>query len=208
MTSIQWVGLGGIAGGLFIAHFVDVFAGWWKRFRQGGDRVISPHFSPKGGCQDVIVSELNKARREILVQAYSFTCKNIAEALINAVKRGVKVCVLLDRSNEAETHTELGDIRDHGIEIHIDACHAIAHNKVMLIDRKTILTGSFNFTNQAEHENAENLLVLRNHPELAEAYRTNFNHHKDHCHAPGELPKPHIHTRTASSSSTTHRKAA
>jgi len=205
MREPYWIALDGIAGGLFVAHLIDVCAAKWRRFWQGGDRIISPHFSPRGGCQDVIVAELNKARREILMQAYSFTCKNIAEALIKAVKRGVKVCVLLDRSNEAETHTELGDISGHGIDIRIDACHAIAHNKVMLIDGKTILTGSFNFTNQAEHENAENLLVLRNHPDIAAMYRKNFDAHKAHCHNPGELPKPHIHTRT---SGTAHRKAA
>ena len=204
MNYVHWVGLAGVGGGLFIAHFVDVVVAWWKRYRQGEDRIIAPHFSPKGGCRDVIVGEIDKARREVLMQAYSFTCKNIAEALVRAAGRGVTVCVLLDRSNEAETHTELGDIRGHGIEVLIDGCHAIAHNKVMLIDRKTVITGSFNFTNQAEHENAENLLVLRNHPEIAEAYRTNFHVHKGHCHAPGELPVPHVPPRSVS----IHRRAA
>ena len=202
MTGEQWIGLGGVAGGLFLAHLVDVIAGWWKAYWQG-ERAVSPHFSPRGGCRDVIVSELDKAGSEILVQAYSFTCKVIAQSLIAAGKRGVRVCVLLDRSNEAETHTELGDLREHGIEILVDACHAIAHNKVMLIDGRTVLTGSFNFTNQAEHENAENLLVLRNHREIAEAYRTNFHAHKGHCHSPGQLPVPQPHGRGAS-----HRMAA
>ncbi|HEV3145112.1 MAG TPA: phospholipase D-like domain-containing protein, partial [Gemmataceae bacterium] len=68
--------------------------------------------------------------------------------------------------------------------------HAIAHNKVMIIDRRTLLTGSFNFTRQAEHENAENLLVLRGHWELIDAYRKNFLAHQEHCQAPGTAKAP------------------
>jgi phosphatidylserine/phosphatidylglycerophosphate/cardiolipin synthase-like enzyme len=53
-----------------------------------------------------------------------------------------------------------------------------------VIDGHTVLTGSFNFTNQAEHENAENLLILRHYADLAAAYRANFAAHKEHARAP------------------------
>lgn len=185
-----WFALSGLAGGLLLAHLLDVLVGAVGRWVRG-ERIILTHFSPKGGCTAAVVNELAAARHEVLVQAYSFTCKDIAAALVAAVGRGVKVAVLLDRSNETETHTELGDLTGHGIDLLIDACHAIAHNKVMVIDGRTVLTGSFNFTNQAEHENAENLLVLRNHPELAAAYRRNFHAHHAHCQRPGQ-PAPHL----------------
>ncbi|HLW68498.1 MAG TPA: phospholipase D family protein [Gemmataceae bacterium] len=151
---------------------------------------IHASFSPKGGCTEIIVNELRKARREILVQAYSFTCPDIAKALIDAKKRGVKVTILLDRSNEKETHSELAILAEHDLWPLIDAHHAIAHNKIMIIDRRTLLTGSFNFTRQAEHENAENLLVLRGHWELIEEYRKNFLAHQEHCQAPGTAKVP------------------
>jgi phosphatidylserine/phosphatidylglycerophosphate/cardiolipin synthase-like enzyme len=141
--------------------------------------------SPKGGCTEAVVAELNRARREILVQAYSFTSQPIAEALIAAKGRGVNVEILLDKSNEAETHTELGHLLEKGMMPHIDAHHAIAHNKIMLVDRKVIITGSFNFTNQAEHENAENLLILRGNRELVNSYYESFMAHKAHSLAPG-----------------------
>ncbi len=51
----------------------------------------------------------------------------------------------------------------------------------MIIDKRTVITGSFNFTNQAEHENAENLLVIKGHSELPGHYRDNFFKHKAHC---------------------------
>jgi phosphatidylserine/phosphatidylglycerophosphate/cardiolipin synthase-like enzyme len=148
------------------------------------------HFSPKGGCTDVIVSEIGRARHEVLVLAYSFTSKPIAQALVDAKKRGVHVEIVLDHSNENEVHTDLQFFLDEGLTPLIDPHHAIAHNKIMVIDKHTVITGSFNFTNQAEHENAENLLVLKHYADLAAAYRTNFTAHKEHARAPEIKAKP------------------
>jgi phosphatidylserine/phosphatidylglycerophosphate/cardiolipin synthase-like enzyme len=141
-------------------------------------------FSPRGGCTDVVVREVGRARREVLVQAYSFTSQPIGEALVAAKGRGVVVAVLLDKSNEAEEHTLLPWLVEQGMAPLIDAHHAIAHNKVMVIDGHTVLTGSFNFTHQAEDQNAENLLVLRGHPDLARGYREQFEAHREHCRKP------------------------
>lgn len=183
----SWFVLGGAAGGLLLAHLVDVLVAGWRRY-WWGETAITPHFSPKGGCTQAVVARLASAQSEILMQAYSFTCKEIAAALVAAAARGVAVVVLLDKSNEKETHTELGDLTGRGIEVLIDSCHAIAHNKVIVVDGRTVLTGSFNFTNQAEHENAENLLILDHHHDLAARYRANFHAHRDHCQKPGEAP--------------------
>jgi phosphatidylserine/phosphatidylglycerophosphate/cardiolipin synthase-like enzyme len=150
----------------------------------------SVHFSPKGGCTDAVVSEIQRARHEVLVLGYSFTSQPIAQALVDAKKRGVSVQIVLDHSNETEAHTDLSFFIDEGLAPLIDAHHAIAHNKVMVIDRRTVLTGSFNFTNQAEHENAENMLVLRHYSDLASAYRQNFTTHKEHARAPEIKAKP------------------
>ena len=57
------------------------------------------------------------------------------------------------------------------IETQIDDQHAIAHNKMMIIDNATIITGSFNFTKAAEERNAENLLVLKDAPDLVILYK-------------------------------------
>ncbi len=144
---------------------------------------VGAHFSPKGGVTEVVVSELGRARREVLVLAYSFTSQPIAKALVEAKMRGVHVDIILDHSNELEEHSDLHFFMQQGLTPTIDAHHAIAHNKVMIIDGRTILTGSFNFTNQAENENAENLLVLKGHPELVKLYKANFHVHKEHARA-------------------------
>jgi len=185
-----WIAVAGLFGGLCLAHVIDSGLNTLKRWVLG-HQTIRTHFSPKGGCTEAVVAELAAARREVLVQAYSFTSRPIADGLIAAAARGVRVVILLDRSNLTETHTELGDLTAHRMEVWIDACHAIAHNKVMVIDARTVITGSFNFTNQAEHENAENLLILRNHHDLAAEYRASLIAHHGHCHKPGEEPHSH-----------------
>ena len=157
---------------------------------------VSVHFSPKGGCTDAVVRELKAARHEVLVQAYSFSSKAVSQALVDARMRGLKVEVLLDRSNEGEAYSDLPFLAEQGLTPQIDAQHAIAHNKVMIIDGRTVITGSFNFTHQAEAENAENLLVIKGHPDLARAYRTNFETHKAHCQAPGKAA-PAAHRKAA-----------
>jgi hypothetical protein len=146
---------------------------------------VTAHFSPSGGCTDAIVREIKAARREILVLAYGFTSRPIAQALVDAKFRGVHVEVILDHSNEKDPHSDLHFLLEQKIVPLIDAQHAIAHNKVMVIDGKTLLTGSFNFTQHAESHNAENLVIIRSHPELVSAYRHDFNHHKAHSHAAG-----------------------
>ena len=137
------------------------------------------YFSPKGGCTDAIVKEIGKAKSEILVQAYSFTSKEIAKALVDASKRGIHTEIILDKSNKSQKYSAADFTFNMGIPTFIDAEHAIAHNKIMVIDKETVITGSFNFTKAAEEKNAENLLILKS-KELAKVYIDNWNKHKAH----------------------------
>lgn len=138
------------------------------------------YFSPDGGATSAIVQEINKARRHILIQAYGFTSVPIAQALVEAHKRGVKVQAVLDKSNETAQYTGATFLQNAGVPVLIDAKHAIAHNKVMVIDDKTVITGSFNFTKAAEEKNAENLLIMKENPELVRRYTQNFLAHARH----------------------------
>lgn len=104
------------------------------------------YFSPNGGCTEAIVSELEKSKTEVLVQSYTFTSKDIAAALVSAHKRGIKVHVILDKSNLTGDYSSADFLAHSGIQTLIDSEHAIAHNKVMIIDGQTVITGSFNFT--------------------------------------------------------------
>jgi phosphatidylserine/phosphatidylglycerophosphate/cardiolipin synthase-like enzyme len=138
-------------------------------------------FSPGGGCTEAIVAAIAGARESVEVQAYSFTSAPIAKAVADAHKRGVKVRVVLDKSQRTERYTSATFLHNAGVPVWIDAGHAIAHNKIILIDRSIILTGSFNFTKSAEERNAENVLFIQGHPELTRKYAANFEAHLAHA---------------------------
>lgn len=137
------------------------------------------HFSPNGGATENLVNAINAASKSIYVQAYSFTSAPIGLALVNAHNRGVHVEVILDKSDVTGKGTVLPMLRGHGIPTFIDDRHAIAHNKIMIIDQVTVFTGSFNFTNAAEHSNAENSIRLTD-AKIAATYQQNWNAHRGH----------------------------
>jgi phosphatidylserine/phosphatidylglycerophosphate/cardiolipin synthase-like enzyme len=136
-------------------------------------------FTPGGNCTQVIVQAVGEAQRTILAQAYSFTSAPIAKALLDAHKRGVQVQVILDKSQRSEKYSSADFLANQGVPVVIDANHAIAHNKVIVIDGEMVLTGSFNFTKAAQAKNAENLLVIRD-PTLATQYTQNGEVHRQH----------------------------
>src|SRR5579885_2630214 len=130
MTLINWLLA---ATGFTGAMTLTFLARCLRRVFGGAPPTVEVYFSPKGGCTEAVLREINGARHEVLVQAYSFSSKPIAEALVAAKTRGVQVTVLLDRSNEAEPYSDLPLLLEQGLAPLVDASHAIAHNKVMVI---------------------------------------------------------------------------
>ena len=126
-----------------------------------------------------IVKAIDASEREVLVQAYGFTHNSIAQALVRAHERGVKVRVLLDQKSQSSNRYVMGVLSEAQIELRQDGKHAIAHNNVMVIDQTIVITGSFNFTNSSASRNAENFLVLKSE-DLAEQYRLQWKSHWAH----------------------------
>ena len=140
---------------------------------------VDVYFSPKGGATQACVDVIAAAKTSINVQAYSFTSAPIAAALVAAHKRGVKVAVILDKSQKTANYSEADFIAHAGIATLIDSKHAIAHNKIVIVDASVVITGSFNFSKAAESSNAENLLVIRD-IKLAARYLANWRDHALH----------------------------
>ena len=143
---------------------------------------VEAYFSPGGKCTKVIVAEINAAKATIYLQAYSFTSAPIAKALVDAHKRGVKVTALLDQSNRTQKYSSADFLAHAGIETYIDSKHAIAHNKIIIVDGVSVITGSFNFSKAAEDKNAENVVVIRD-SRIAATYEQNWWSHFEHSEA-------------------------
>ncbi|WP_341748306.1 MULTISPECIES: phospholipase D family protein [unclassified Candidatus Tisiphia] len=133
----------------------------WHSFHTETDN-LNVCFTPPSGCGSLIAKEISKAKDSIYVQAFGLTSQNIVDQLIKAKQNGVQIRVLLDRSNLHDRYSKMHELKRAGIDVSIDKVPGIAHNKVMIIDKSKVITGSFNFTNAADNRNAENVLLIEN----------------------------------------------
>ena len=138
---------------------------------------VSTCFTPAQVCVDLIVDILDHAQSEIRLQAYGFSSSPVLSALVSAKRRGVDVAVILDKSDDRASsgRNDSGAefVSRAGIFVFIDYRPAIAHNKVIVVDRHIVVTGSYNFTTAAERRNAENITVLDS-PEVARHFLANW----------------------------------
>ena len=135
------------------------------------------HSTEGADCAALVAAEIAKAKHTLLVQAYNFSEPRIIAAIIAAHDRGVAVTLLVDKLSARQRGEGVSAVRDAGIATYVDRKPRIAHNKVMVIDGETVLTGSLNFSTSAACCNAENLLIVHS-PGLAEAYADNFARRK------------------------------
>ena len=140
-------------------------------------------FSPWDDVEGALVASIRAARRQVLVQAFSFTSRPIARALIEAKARGIDVRVTADAGETARLErNRIAELASAGIPVFIEERYQSAHNKVMVIDADLpsalVITGSYNWTYSARRHNAENVLILRGQGELAGRYRANWERHQ------------------------------
>lgn len=140
-------------------------------------------FSPWDDPEAALIRLIHSARRSVRVQAYLFTSRPLARALLDAHSRGVAVEVLADREQTARgDNSQIPVLATAGIPIYIEVRYAAAHNKILIVDAElpgaAVATGSFNFTYSAQARNAENLLILRGNRRLVHAYLDNWQRHR------------------------------
>lgn len=156
-------------------------AGASQTLRAQGEIEIA--FSPWDDPEAVLLGLVKDARKKVLVQAYAFTSKPFADALVAAHRRGVRVEVLADAEmNRRAKGNAVPRLLAAGVPVAYETQYRSAHNKVVIVDPEgpacNVVTGSYNFTWSAQHRNAENLLVLRGHCPAARAYRDNWLRHR------------------------------
>jgi phospholipase D len=135
---------------------------------------VSVCFVPAEKCVGHIVDAINAAQTNIHVQAYEFSAKGIIDALIAAHARGVDVDVILDYRQYGVSGKGAEEVRKAGIPVWIDHPTDVAHNKLIIIDNKLVIGGSYNYTKQAEERNTENVTFIES-PEVAGWYVANWN---------------------------------
>ncbi len=160
----------GISIGFGYEEFYGI--GTWYSFETPTES-MSVCFTPPSGCGSLIAREVIMAQKNIYVQAYGLTSYSIKGQLIAASRRGVKVRAILDGSNFSGSKSVVDDLRNAGVEVTRDRVSGIAHNKVIIIDERKVITGSFNFTEAADKRNAENVLLIQD-KRIASEYLANW----------------------------------
>ena len=158
----------GIGSGITLYKEIEQNNVSWRSFHTETD-TLNVCFTPPSGCGSLIANEIARAKESIYIQAFGLTSQQIVDQLILAKNKGVKIRVLLDRSNLHDKYSKMPELKRAGIDVSIDKVSGIAHNKIMIIDRSKVITGSYNFTNAADKRNAENVLLINN-SEIAETY--------------------------------------
>ena len=140
-----------------------------------GGAPVEVYFSPDDGVSERIEEEIQTAQNSINVLAYSFTSDPLAEAMLQKHDEGVAVRIVFDQSQvETNTGGEYENLRRAGLDIKMDGINGLMHHKVIIIDGKTVITGSYNFSASAERSNDENIIIIRSET-LAQEFLLEFN---------------------------------
>nr|WP_205298418.1 phospholipase D family protein [Pantoea formicae] len=142
----------------------------------GAGASVTAGFSPGGTALDLILQLTGRARQSADdVAAYDFTSRPVAQALSDAVARGVKVRLVADEKKSRDRWSLVGQLACAGVDVRLNGMYSIMHNKFMVTDGSAVETGSFNYTSSAEKRNAENALVIQDEPGIARQYQAEFN---------------------------------
>lgn len=118
-------------------------------------------FSPDEGAAERIIELIEKAQRNIQFMAFSFTSDEIAAAMIARAEAGVEVSGIFEADQvESNLGSEYETLRQAGLDVRRDGNPDQMHHKVMIIDGITVITGSYNFSANAETRNDENTLIM------------------------------------------------
>ena len=137
---------------------------------------IEVGFSPEGTAEELILKVIDSSKQTVFVSAYSFTSPKVTRHLIEASKRGVAVWLVADlKNNLIDNHKKgavsaLNALVSSGAKVRVNSNYAIHHDKVIISDRATVQTGSFNYSTSANDMNSENVVVIWNNPNIAEQY--------------------------------------
>lgn len=135
---------------------------------------IDVYFSLVDDPEGTILEELNKAKKSIDIAMYYFTDRNLANTVIDAHNRGVKVRIYLDKDQKEAEYSKSRYLAKRGITIRYSSNPYIMHHKFAVIDSEVVITGSYNWTAFAGERNNENLLVIRD-PPSASIYEQEFH---------------------------------
>jgi phosphatidylserine/phosphatidylglycerophosphate/cardiolipin synthase-like enzyme len=140
---------------------------------QAGPARVETFFSPQRDPTPAVIARLRGAQRTVALLAFSFTHDEIGAALLDRHRRGIQVRGVVETTGAEARASQYGPLRAAGVDLVKDANQYAMHHKVIVIDERTVVLGSFNFTVSAADENDENCLIVDD-PALARRFLDEF----------------------------------
>ena len=131
------------------------------------------YFSPGEECLDAIRRLLHQARRTADICVFTITDDRISDAIFDAHRRGVSIRIITDNEKADDLGSDIARFEAARIPLRVDRSPFHMHHKFAILDRKSLLTGSYNWTRGAARDNEENLIVT-NDPRFVNPFLTTF----------------------------------
>lgn len=138
-----------------------------------GDTAVRFFFAPETRADLILEKEIRKTEKSIRVAAFAFTHKELLKAMLEKKRQGVTLEILLDRGQAKNPDSVANTLLIQEIPFQLYTGRGKLHHKFMVLDEKTVITGSFNFSKNASLKNDENLLIIEN-SELAGRFIEEF----------------------------------
>jgi len=119
----------------------------------------SAYFSPGESCRQAINGQINSATKNLKICVFTISDDLITQAILAAHKRGVAIQLLTDNDKLFDVGSDIMQLSKSGITIKVDNTANHMHHKFLIADDRTVLSGSYNWTNSAARFNQENIIV-------------------------------------------------
>jgi phosphatidylserine/phosphatidylglycerophosphate/cardiolipin synthase-like enzyme len=157
----------------FLAVFLLVLTGCIQNTQEDTD--IQPYFCPRDMCEERTIMAIESAKNSIDIAMYSFTSDSLAKILEEKSKKGIKVRIVADYLQSNSKYSDFNEMKKTGIEIRFAPKNKVMHNKFAIIDEETVLTGSYNWTKNANTSNFENFVLIKDKKTAKEYEKEFFN---------------------------------
>ncbi len=136
---------------------------------------IFTYFSPDNDIISSLLREIGAAKKSIHFMAFAFTHDALGNAMRKRSEAGVEVRGVFEGRQVDDRYSEHNAMKQAGLQVAVDGNRGAMHHKVLVIDAETVITGSYNFSKNAEVRNSENLLIIKGNPDIAQAYLAEFD---------------------------------
>jgi phosphatidylserine/phosphatidylglycerophosphate/cardiolipin synthase-like enzyme len=130
-------------------------------------------FAAEDNVASRLVSLIESAQSSVRFMAFSFTHDEMGAAVLGRAETGVDVKGIFETRGSETEYSEMPALYCAQVDVRQDGNPGTFHHKVFIIDDQVVVTGSFNFSNNADESNDENVIIIINR-DIADQYLQEF----------------------------------